>query len=109
MLLAFSSAADRSRARFAMPMWSSLGRKQDFNIGFCRPPNIAATAKIIQIDPSPFEIGRNRGVAVGMVGDVTGVLEQMTREAANHSWRRNSPWLEELRAARAAQLSGMKV
>ena len=80
-----------------------LGRKQDFNIGFCRPPNIAATAKIIQIDPSPLEIGRNRGVAVGIVGDVTGVLEQMTREAANHSWK-ELPWLEELRAARAAQL-----
>ncbi len=80
-----------------------LGRKQDFNIGFCRPPNIAATAKIIQIDPSPLEIGRNRGVAVGMVGDVTGVLEQMTREASNHTWK-ELPWLEELRAARAAQL-----
>jgi len=79
-----------------------LGRKQDFNIGFCRPPNIAATAKIIQIDPSPTEIGRNRGVAVGLVGDVTSVLEQMTREASNYTWK-ELPWLEELRAARAAQ------
>ena len=79
-----------------------LGRKQDFTIGFCRPPNLAADAKIIQIDPSPLEIGRNRGVAVGMVGDVTGVLDQMTREAANYSWK-DLPWLEELRAARAAQ------
>ena len=47
-----------------------LGRKQDFVIGFCRPPHVAANAKIIQIDPSPLEIGRNRGVDVGMVGDV---------------------------------------
>ena len=30
-----------------------LGRKQDYTIGFCRPPNVAADAKIIQIDPSP--------------------------------------------------------
>ena len=29
-----------------------LGRKQDYTIGFCRPPNVAADAKIIQIDPS---------------------------------------------------------
>ncbi|HEV8342982.1 MAG TPA: thiamine pyrophosphate-binding protein [Candidatus Binatia bacterium] len=79
-----------------------LGRKQDFTIGFCRPPNIAAGAKIIQVDPSPLEIGRNRGVAVGMVGDVTGVLDQMTEEAAHHTWK-ELPWLEELRAARAAQ------
>ena len=79
-----------------------LGRKQDFVIGFCRPPHVRADAKIIQIDPSPLEIGRNRGVAVGMVGDVTSVLEQMTKEAANHVWK-ELPWLDELRAVRAAQ------
>jgi len=79
-----------------------LGRKQDFVIGFCRPPNLRADAKIIQIDPSPLEIGRNRGVAVGMVGDVTSVLEQMTKEAANHVWKELA-WLDELRAVRAAQ------
>ncbi|MGH7834745.1 MAG: thiamine pyrophosphate-binding protein [Candidatus Binatia bacterium] len=79
-----------------------LGRKQDFTIGFCRPPHVAAGAKIIQIDPSPLEIGRNRGVAVGMVGDVSSVLEQMTNEAGRYAWK-ELPWLEELRAARAAQ------
>ena len=79
-----------------------LGRKQDFIIGFCRPPHVAANAKIIQIDPSPLEIGRNRGVDVGMVGDVSGILEQMTQEAASYQWQ-ELPWLEELRAARAAQ------
>jgi thiamine pyrophosphate-dependent acetolactate synthase large subunit-like protein len=79
-----------------------LGRKQDFVIGFCRPPHIAADAKILQIDPSPLEIGRNRGVDVGMIGDVTSVLEQLTHEAANYQWK-ELPWLEELRAARSAQ------
>jgi acetolactate synthase-1/2/3 large subunit len=80
-----------------------LGRKQDFVIGFCQPPNVRADAKIIQIDPSPLEIGRNRGVAVGIVGDVSSILDQMTKEAANHTWK-DLPWLEELRAARAAQV-----
>jgi acetolactate synthase-1/2/3 large subunit len=79
-----------------------LGRKQDFTIGFCRPPHVAAGAKIIQIDPSPLEIARNRGVAVGMVGDVSSVLEQMTSEAQTHTWK-ELPWLEELRDARRAQ------
>ncbi len=79
-----------------------LGRKQDFTIGYCRPPNIAGDAKIIQVDPSATEIGRNRGVAVGIVGDVTSVLDQMTRAAANYTWK-DLPWLEDLRAARAAQ------
>jgi len=79
-----------------------LGRKQDFVIGFCRPPHVAADARIIQIDPSPMEIGRNRGAAVGIVGDVTSVLEQLTQEASNHTWN-ELPWIEELRAVRAAQ------
>ena len=79
-----------------------LGRKQDFVIGFCRPPHVSADAKIIQIDPSPLEIGRNRGVAVGMVGDVTSVLDQLTKEASTHAWK-ELPWIEELRAVRAAQ------
>jgi acetolactate synthase-1/2/3 large subunit len=79
-----------------------LGRKQDFTIGFCQPPHVAADAKIIQIDPSALEIGRNRGVAVGMVGDVTSVLAQMTQEAASFTWK-ELPWLDELREARAAQ------
>ncbi|HEX5606780.1 MAG TPA: thiamine pyrophosphate-binding protein [Candidatus Binatia bacterium] len=79
-----------------------LGRKQDFVIGFCRPPHVSADAKIIQIDPSPLEIGRNRGVAVGIVGDVTSVLEQLTKAASNHTWK-ELPWIQELRAVRAAQ------
>ena len=79
-----------------------LGRKQDYTIGFCRPPNVAADAKIIQIDPSAAEIGRNRGVTVGMLGDVTSVLEQLTQEASAHTWQ-DLPWLDDLRATRAAQ------
>jgi acetolactate synthase-1/2/3 large subunit len=79
-----------------------LGRKQDYTIGFGRPPHIAVDAKIIQIDPSAAEIGRNRGVNVGIVGDVTSVLEQITQEAAKHTWQ-DLPWLEDMRASRAAQ------
>ncbi len=79
-----------------------LGRKQDFTIGFCRPPHVAAGAKIIQVDPSPLEIGRNRGVDVGLVGDVSSILKQLTEEAAQHRWQ-DLPWLDELRAAKAAQ------
>ena len=79
-----------------------LGRKQDYSIGFCRPPAVAAGAKLIQVDPAAAEIGRNRGVAVGLLGDVTGILDQLTREAAKHSWT-EQPWVDELRAAQAAQ------
>ncbi|HXG50682.1 MAG TPA: thiamine pyrophosphate-binding protein [candidate division Zixibacteria bacterium] len=79
-----------------------LGRKQDFTIGFCRPPSVAAGARLIQVDPSPLEIGRNRGVDVGICGDVSAVLAQLTKEAEREPWK-ELPWIEELRATRAAQ------
>lgn len=84
-----------------------LGRKQDFTIGFCRPPHVAADAKIIQVDPAPNEIGRNRGVAVGIVGDVSRVLEQLAQEAAAHTWK-ELLWIEELREIRKAQAEWAK-
>jgi acetolactate synthase-1/2/3 large subunit len=79
-----------------------LGRKQDFTLGFCHPPHVAASAKIVQIDPAPMEIGRNREVAIGMVGDITSVLNQLNQEAEKHTWN-ELPWLAELRDARRAQ------
>ena len=69
-----------------------LGRKQDYSIRYAQPPTIAAGASIIQIDPSAAEIGRNRGVAVGIVGDIASVVDQMTEEASKHTWT-DLPWL----------------
>ena len=48
-------------------------------------------AKIIQADPSPAEIGRNRGVAVGIQGDLGAVVEQLT--AACGAKSSIAPWL----------------
>lgn len=79
-----------------------FGRKQDFTIGFCQPPAIAHDARIIQVDPSASEVARNRGVTVGIVGDVSSVLEQFTREAAQYTWP-ELPWLDEFSAVQAEQ------
>jgi acetolactate synthase-1/2/3 large subunit len=86
-----------------------LGRKQDYSIGYTHPPAVAAEARIIQVDPALAEIGRNRGVAVGIVGDIQAVLEQMTQEAARMVWK-PLPWLKQLQADRedqAAWLEGL--
>ena len=85
-----------------------LGMKQDIIIGYTRPPTVSPDAKIVQVDPSAGEIGRNREVAVGMVGDVEGVVARMTDEASKHTWR-DLPWLEELRQARAEQVAEMEI
>ena len=79
-----------------------LGRKQDYSISYARPPAIAAGARIIQVDPSPQEIGRNRGVTVGIVGDVGSVVKQLAEEAGRLSWPR-LPWLDRLQAEQDAQ------
>ena len=79
-----------------------LGRKQDYSISYLSPPSVAAGAHIIQVDPSATELGRNRGVSVGIAGDVSAVVEQMTREAAGYSWPR-LPWLDRLQGERDAQ------
>ena len=83
-----------------------LGRKQDLIVGYAMPPTVSADAKVIQIDPSAAEIGRNRGVAVGIVGDIEAVVDQMSAEAAKHTWE-ELPWLGRLRAERDAQLESL--
>jgi acetolactate synthase I/II/III large subunit len=86
-----------------------LGRKQDYTISYAQPPVIAADARIIQIDPSAAEIGRNRGVTVGIVGEIEAVVEQMTQEAKTKTWKA-LPWLKQLRAeqeAHGAWLDGL--
>ena len=79
-----------------------MGRKQDLIVGYAMPPTIAPDAKIIQIDPSAAEIARNRGVAVGIHGDVEAVARQLTDEAAKREWR-DLPWLSRLEAECEAQ------
>lgn len=92
-----SQAARKIRQADAVML---LGRKQDLIIGYAMPPTIAADAAVIQIDPSEAEIGRNRGVAIGIAGDVDATLRQLTQEAARHTWH-ELDWVSELRAERA--------
>lgn len=79
-----------------------MGRKQDLIVGYAMAPTISADARVIQIDPSAAEIGRNRGVAVGIVGDIGAVARQMASEAAKYTWK-DLPWLQQLEYERAAQ------
>jgi acetolactate synthase-1/2/3 large subunit len=79
-----------------------LGKLFDFTIGFGLPPIVAETARIIQVEPSGMQVGRNRGVDVGIVGDVGPVLEQLAAAAGKHFWT-ELPWLQRLRDARATE------
>src|SRR5947207_5900219 len=69
------------------------GTPLDFRLGY--GAGIAETAKIVQIDSDGAEIGRNRAVDVGIVGDSRSVLEQLA--AASAKRRRGDGWLRDLR------------
>ena len=87
-----------------------LGKRFDHRYRFGRPPFFAADARIIQVDPSPAEIGRSRGVSVGIVGDIGAVVDQLTTEAKAHTWSRSSisGWIDRLREDRQAWLESME-
>ena len=55
------------------------GKRQDVTIGYALPPAIGPDANVIQIDPEEAEIGRNRIVNMGLCGNVSAVLGQLTQ------------------------------
>ena len=64
----------------------------------------SADARLIQVDPSPAEIGRNRGVAVGIQGDLGAVVEQLTGTLSSSAatGESKSAWVDQLRQDRNA-------
>ena len=63
-----------------------------------------ADARLIQADPSEAEIGRNRGVAVGLLGDLGAITEQLTAAANKEGRAQAGPWIDEIRREREAWL-----
>jgi thiamine pyrophosphate-dependent acetolactate synthase large subunit-like protein len=76
-----------------------VGTPLDFRLGY--GAGIAEGAKIVQVDTDPGEIGRNRAVDLGIIGDSRSVLEQLT--AALSVRPRGEPWLKELRRREQAK------
>ena len=85
-----------------------IGSRLNYGLNFGRPGLFKKEQKWIQIDIEPTEVGRNRSIEVGIVGDAKAVLGQMIAEARGRcEHRKESPWVEECRAyinGRQAQL-----
>jgi acetolactate synthase-1/2/3 large subunit len=76
-----------------------VGTRVNFIIGFGLPPRFAENVKIIQVDISDEEIGRNRPVDIGIVGDAKMVLRQLIQEGRDaFRGRKELPWIDTLRA-----------
>jgi acetolactate synthase-1/2/3 large subunit len=79
-----------------------VGTPLDFRVGYGAEPAFAAGARVVQVDVDAAEIGRNRPVEVGIVGDSRSVLDQL--EAGAAPLAAAAPWRERLRAAEARRL-----
>ncbi len=78
------------------------GAPFDFRLGYGRPPAFHPDARVIQIELDATDIGRNRAVEVGIVGDVKHVLRQLTQEYSRRAPMRKEPaWVERLKQAEA--------
>ncbi len=58
-----------------------IGKRLDWRIGFGRPPAVAPGARIIQVEADPAEIGRNRAIDLGLVGDLGAAVEALADAA----------------------------
>ena len=76
-----------------------VGTPLDFRVGY--GAGINAPAKLIQIDRDPAQIGKNRAVDVGLVGDTRAILAQLEAAAVKHGARpeRYAPWCASLVSA----------
>ncbi|HSB20857.1 MAG TPA: thiamine pyrophosphate-binding protein [Anaeromyxobacteraceae bacterium] len=71
-----------------------VGTPLDFRVGYGSEPTFAAGARVIQVDGDAAEIGRNRPIDVGIVGDSRSVLEQLEAGARRFG---GPGWLGSLR------------
>src|SRR5919198_5960029 len=59
-----------------------IGTRLNYVISHLSPPRFRADAKVVQVDIEPSEIGHNRPVDVGIVGDARAVLDQLLDEGS---------------------------
>ncbi len=75
-----------------------LGTRLNSRFRFGHLPTASDNTKWVQVDIEATEIGRNRPIDVGIVGDVRAVLEQMTECALDtYGECKELPWVEECR------------
>ena len=79
-----------------------VGTPLDFRVGYGSEPTFASGARVIQVDVDAAEIGRNRPIDAGIVGDSRSVLAQL--ESGAKAVPGESAWRERLRASEARRL-----
>ena len=75
-----------------------IGQRLNFRLNYGRPLTFNPEAKLIQVDLCAEEIGRNRPVEIGIVGDARVVLEQLTEAADSVRPVDRKDWMAKVRS-----------
>lgn len=76
-----------------------VGTRFNYTLAYGQAPRVNAAARVIQVDIDGTDIGRNREVDVGILGDAAAVLAQLARgleDEAQELEGRWSPWTRRL-------------
>jgi acetolactate synthase-1/2/3 large subunit len=80
-----------------------IGARANSMLSYLQPPRFAADAKFISVNLDGSELGHNRGLDVGIVGDARLVLEQLIEAAKGRLELDDaSPWIAQLAAKQRA-------
>ncbi len=76
-----------------------FGTPLDFRIGYGGSSHINPSAKIIQVDLDGSEIGKNRAIEVGIIGDTCTVMSQLSGLARRDGYQSDShrSWRDEIK------------
>ncbi len=104
---ALSFPAARATAFREADLLLVIGTRINYVIGHLAPPRFNPSAKLIQVDIDPTEIGHNRAADVGIVGDARAVLEQMLGAADGRvDAARFADWRSHLASVEASKRAG---
>lgn len=85
-----------------------IGTEIDFRLNYGAPPLFNREGKVIQIDIDQTQIGRNREIDVGILGDTKEVLKQLLAELDRRGVRKRKTWLEKVRAAETERTKALE-
>jgi len=100
-----SFSAARSTAFREADVVIVIGARANSMLSFLRAPRFSPEAKFINVNLDGKEIGHNREIEVGIIGDARLVLEQLTAEARGRfNPGEESPWVAQLAAKHRSNL-----
>ncbi len=85
-----------------------IGTEIDFRLSYGAPPLFNPDGKVIQIDIDQTEIGHNRDIDIGILGDTREVLRQLLAELNKKRMPDRTAWLSKIRAFEAKRVEALE-